>query len=446
MHTNPELALVFPVSSDISLMEQTISSLPTNQGRGSVEQSQIKTKSTGKQLGQEDFLLSLDTRLSEMGEVVDKGIMPAPESSQTQMFTSVTELTPEDPVTLLNRSAPCEAKLKPVISPCVHNLNEAMPFEDLSIFSSQPKESNLAYVDTSVLVSDQLGSHLETLNLEYPAQSHLLSEVLDGLRQNHLAPACQAEAREKEQETNKEVLHGQNVFFQKQSKLHPLPFISIQSPTLGVSQRSLIKAQEIASFRQFPLHQPQASCSTQNPHLQPFHLHSLLQCGTQTHLPNFLTSSHHLTGPQLHASQTPNIPCSNCTHFNTLHLPPKNLMQSDHHFLHRCQQPGLQNSFILQNPFIPNMRFNYPPPWSQLNLNSIQSTAVSSSNMTLSPSSEHMHSAFPFDTSGRELTTDIHEILQKVHENFRLWQTYCKIARTVYTSSPDLEALACFFL
>lgn len=245
-----------------------------------MEQSQIKTKSTGKQLGQEDFLLSLDTRLSEMGEVVDKGIMPAPESSPTHsLFTSETELTPEHPVTLLNRSAPCKAKLKPVNLPCVHNLNEVMPFEDLSIFSSQPKESNLAYVDTSGLVSDQLGSHLETPNLEYPVQPQLQSEVLDGLRQNHLAPACQAEAREEEPETNKKVLHGQNVFFQKQSRLHPLSFISIQSPTLGVNQRCLIKAQEIASFRQFPLHQPQASCSTQNPHLQPFNLHSLLRCG-----------------------------------------------------------------------------------------------------------------------------------------------------------------------
>lgn len=36
--------------------------------------------------------------------------------------------------------------------------------------------------------------------------------------------------------------------------------------------------------------------------------------------------------------------------------------------------------------------------------------------------------------------------LSQFYVNYRLWQMYCKVAKSVYTSSPDAEALACFFM
>lgn len=443
-----------------SLTKQTISVICTNQGGGSAEQTQTKTKSAGNQLTQEDSLLSLNTRLSEMEEIIDEGPIPGPESSMSPSLSFENEMTPEDPVTLLMLAVPCEAKLEPVIPLGVHGLKGVMPFKDPSIFSSQPKESDLTPVDTpefaytshlsfhdrpeNSLTPDQLLSfkvppvhgdknyygHLETPHPipEYPAERHRQSELLAGLKQNDLAPASQAvqpqnitlPSCETTEETamlvkNGKRLEGQNVFFQMQSRLHEMEPKSVKIPQLhSVSNLSLLKIQELAKFRDFPVCQHQACCSAPNPHLQPFCLPSLLVYGPQTPT----TSNPLSTGPHLHAFQTPNMTYRNYVHPNTFHLLPMptvyaNLKQSGHQLICSCQKPGLQPGNILQNPFTPDKRFKM-------------------TNIT-------------FDNCPH-LKPNLHEIPQKQYENFRLWQEYCKVARTVYTSSPDLEALACFFL
>ncbi|XP_062865057.1 uncharacterized protein LOC134326865 [Trichomycterus rosablanca] len=83
-------------------------------------------------------------------------------------------------------------------------------------------------------------------------------------------------------------------------------------------------------------------------------------------------------------------------------------------------------------PFIPHARF-YPafqhhtsPQGPQIHLHSIPTPSMFSSSC---PSPLHL---------------DLHT--QQANRNYRLWQMYCRLARFFCSSSPDLEALACFLI
>lgn len=453
-----------------SLMEQTSSFLHSDQGGGNAVQPHTKTKGWN----QEEALLSLDAILHDIEKIINEMIsVPALES------------VPPSPML----AAPSEVKQEPVIPQNVPGLKECKPFEDLLIFSSQPP------LDTSEF--DHL-SHLSFNNLldsipfqepslqedknndrlletphpipEHPVQPHQQSELLDELKPNNLARARQAAqpqninifSSEVTQQTaispkNKKSLHSQHVFFQMQLKSASIPQIystSGQSPTLGVGQRVITEEQELDLFRRFPLYHPQAFYPAQHPHQPPFHMLSLQANGPPSVPPFFLTTSYHSPGPYLHASQTPNTPYSNNIHSMALPVPlvptvSPNLMLPGDQFTYRGQQPGLQPCYILPNPFIPDRIFNMTnntfgtcPP----QLNCIQPAAVSHLKIDSSPPLLHMDSPVPVNISGREPNLNLHVIPPKLKENLRLWQEYRKVARTVYTSSPDLEALACFFM
>ncbi|XP_058240948.1 uncharacterized protein LOC131349354 [Hemibagrus wyckioides] len=434
-----------------SLMEQTSSFLHSDQGGGNAVHPQTKTKGWNQE-SQEDALLSLDAIFADIEEIINEMIsFPALES------------VPPSPML----SAPSEVKQGPVIPQCVPGLKECKPFEDLLIFSSQPPLdtsefdhlSHLSFNNLLDSIPDQLLSFqepslqedknndrlLETPHPipEHPVQPHQQSELLDELKPNNLAPASQAAqpqninifGSEVTQQTaispkKEKSLHSQHAFFQLQTDLHEMQLksaaipqiysISSQSPTLGVGQRVITEEQELDLFRRFPLYRPlYAFYPAQHPHQPPFHM------------------------PSLQANGPPRVP----PFFHPTLSP--NLMLPGDQFTYRCQQPSLQPCYMLPNPFIPDRIFNMTnttfgdcPP----QLNCIQPAAVSHLKMNSSPSLLHMNSPVPVNISGRELNLNLHSIPPKLNENFRLWQEYRKVARTVYTSGPDLEALACFFI
>lgn len=347
MHMDPEI-------THASLLEQIISFLYTNTEGGVAEQTQ--PKSAGNQPSQEDSLLSSDPRISEIEDIFAENPIPAPES-----FVTVHEFA------RTSNSSSC-----------------GMPENSLT-------PDQLCSLNVPPLQADEMNyGQLETIYPEHPVQPQLQSEFLNGPKQNNLAPASQAALAQNTVLSSSEVtertgedenpFHGQNVFFQLQSGLHkkkpnsveipPVPSISIPSSALGGGQRAFIEEQELASFSGFPQCQPQASRSTPNPHLQPFHLDSLLGYRPQISLPSFNYLS---TGPHFYASQTSNVPYPNCI---PLHLPPKptvhaNLEQTGRRLTHVCQPQCLHRRLIFQNPFTPDTRFNCPPLRSQLNFNCI---------------------------------------------------------------------------
>lgn len=451
-----------------SLMEQTSSFLHSDQGGGNAVQRHTKTKGWN----QEEALLCLDAILHDIEEIINEMIsVPALES------------VPPSPTL----AAPSEVKQEPVIPQSVPGLKECKPFEDLLILSSQPPLdtsefdhlSHLSFINLLDSIPDQLLSFQEPslqedknndrlLETPHPVQPHQQSELLDELKPNNLARASQDAqpqninifSSEVTQQTaispkNEKSLHSQHEFFQMQIDLHEMQLksasipqiysTSSQSPTLGVGQRAITEEQELDLFRRFLLYHPQAFYPAQHPHQPPFHMLSLQANGPPSVPPFFLTTSYHSPGPYLHASQTPNMPYP-------VPLVPTvspNLMLPGDQFTYRCQQPGLQPCYILPNPFIPDRIFNMTnntfgncPP----QLNCIQPAAVSHLKIDSSPPLLHMNSPVPVNISGREPNLNLHVIPPKLNENFRLWQEYRKVARTVYTSSPDLEALACFFM
>ncbi|KAL7855707.1 hypothetical protein AOLI_G00193110 [Acnodon oligacanthus] len=204
------------------------------------------------------------------------------------------------------------------------------------------------------------------------------------------------------------------------------------------------------------------------------------------HAPFF--SQHHSAKPHLNALQTPVLSDSDPQQVQLLRPPylplvlplDVNCMQPDNQLasicFQQCFQPCLQPCNYLPHPFISEMRFlpasiaidNWAPLVPQINLNSSSSVLVPHFNplicykgpLSVSPHLQtnisshlaHPNTRGPLWLCGLEQpsvvqsTYDGHSHSQKLYENYRLWQIYCEVAKSVYTSSPDVEALACFFI
>ncbi|KAL7841584.1 hypothetical protein SRHO_G00252750 [Serrasalmus rhombeus] len=153
-----------------------------------------------------------------------------------------------------------------------------------------------------------------------------------------------------------------------------------------------------------------------------------------------------------------------------------NCMQPDNQLASVCFQPCLQPHNYLPHPFISEMRLlpasiatdNWVPLVPQIKLDSSSSVLVPHFNplicyknpLFISPHLQtnvcshlaHPNTRCPLWLGGLEQPSVVQSTYegqshsQKVYENYRLWQVYCKVAKSVYTSSPDAEALACFFI
>ncbi|KAL6466683.1 hypothetical protein MHYP_G00244870 [Metynnis hypsauchen] len=192
-------------------------------------------------------------------------------------------------------------------------------------------------------------------------------------------------------------------------------------------------------------------------------------------------SQHHSTKPHLNARQTPVLSDSDPQPVQLVRPPylplvlplDVNCMQPDNQLASICFQPCLQPRNYLPHPFISEMRLlpasiaidNWAPLVPQINLNSSSSVFVPHFNppicykdpLSISPDLQtniisHPNTRGPLQLGGLEQpsvvqsTHDGHSHSQKLYENYRLWQIYCEVAKSVYTSSPDAEALACFFI
>ncbi|KAK1792677.1 hypothetical protein P4O66_012615, partial [Electrophorus voltai] len=445
-----------------------------------------------------------DIQLVDEISVISRHASPFQDLTRASMWPNETDLTastPElAPAFFLPFSEACENVKTDMMVPteCMLKPDELMFLQTPYKPIEPPYQNNIELMQTSYPISEypvcpQLLSKLTecpsegavgisgtvelACSLSFPrsetTQEAAMSPITDNMTQSQLGVS--------------ELLHHTDML---SASVPELLLNSSQSPSLDMnwgSDSALSELQEIKLAKRCPQPQQQSSCLTQTQQPQtvqlppstgdkPLHLlqappvydHLSTKAHTSAGQQPVVLSESNYIQPMQHNSTSgfPPIP-----HFDVNH------MQSDHQLISYFQ-PSLQPNNCLPSPVMSDRIFNlssvrydkWPHLVSQLNCNSIPSAShlipdcspqfpctvphilLPHFEININSQVAHSNTGGMFGLSSAEQPLMVESksnrktLSPHQYENYRLWKRYCKIAKTVSNITPDLEALACFFI